>query len=295
MSSQHDRDPYMSIIQQVREYICSNLHEPLSVDALADNVYYSSRHLNRIFELYMGTTLKSYCHWVRLSHAVYELRLTQKTVKEIACSHGYSCERSFSRAFKEVFSCTPSQYRRGTAELGCSQRMPLADMVSNVSVGKRCEAGKLLPKELWLYPQPGYAFFCQSPQVRVQVGEEGSFVLDYAPNTEGPVNVAFRLTRSQLQSTPWLGLRLDPSATVVSVFAYACYQTAKPMLYYILPPTALSGRGEIELHCRLEQFFSNHWEKVREEIIVDVNIFPSPQNPDPLTVRRLWLFQEESI
>ena len=282
----------MHIIQQVREYICSNLREPLKVDALADSVYYSSRHLNRIFELYMGTTLKSYCHWVRLSHAVYELRLTQKTIREIASSHGYACERSFSRQFKEVFACSPSQYRSGKADLGCSNRMPLADVVSGASWGKLSEGEELLPKELFLYPQQGYAFFCQSPRARVQVGEDGSFVLDYIPDKDGFVDLAFRITRSQLQNTPWLGLRLKSSATVASVFAYVCYQTTKPMLY-ILPPTELGDHGQTEIRCQLEKFFANQWEEGKEEIIVGVSIFPSAQNPDPLTVHRLWLFQED--
>ena len=52
-----------------------------------------------------------YSRIYKLTRSALELRRTQKTVLEIALDFGYASPESFTRAFKNFYSITPSEYR----------------------------------------------------------------------------------------------------------------------------------------------------------------------------------------
>lgn len=53
-----------------------------------------------------------YSRIYKLTRSALELRRTSKTVLEIALDFGYANPESFTRAFKNFYSITPSEYRK---------------------------------------------------------------------------------------------------------------------------------------------------------------------------------------
>ena len=86
--------------------------EPLSIAELADSVYLSERHFRRQFEKLYQQTPKDYLQNLRL-HAATELLLQKgMSVTDIALACGFSDCNYFSRAFRQNFGISPTEYRK---------------------------------------------------------------------------------------------------------------------------------------------------------------------------------------
>ena len=58
----------------------------------------------------MGINFVTYLNLVRVEHAAFELRHTEKKFTDIALSCGFNNVRTFNRVFKEITGCTPSEF-----------------------------------------------------------------------------------------------------------------------------------------------------------------------------------------
>ncbi|MCA5960134.1 helix-turn-helix transcriptional regulator [Blautia sp. RD014234] len=58
-----------------------------------------------------GMTPHSYLTSIRLQQAVYYLKTTNRTIKDIAYACGFQSENSFCITFKKQIGYTPSEYR----------------------------------------------------------------------------------------------------------------------------------------------------------------------------------------
>ena len=56
--------------------------------------------------------LRDYLRYRRLAFALKEIRDTDKGILEIAIDYGFSSNEAFTRAFKETYGITPSEYRK---------------------------------------------------------------------------------------------------------------------------------------------------------------------------------------
>lgn len=101
----------MLIIYEIIDWIEGNIHQPLSIDEVSRKSGYTKWHLQRLFKHYSGYNLAEYIRARRLSVAALELRLCHKRVFDIALAYGFDSLQSFSRAFKQRFGISPSQYR----------------------------------------------------------------------------------------------------------------------------------------------------------------------------------------
>ena len=68
-------------------------------------------HLQRIFRAEIGESPLQYRRRVRLQRAAAALLVTQHTVLEIALDAGFETPEGFSRAFRQMFSMSPLQFR----------------------------------------------------------------------------------------------------------------------------------------------------------------------------------------
>ena len=84
----------------------------LSIQELAKYTHYSPNHLFTLFKKYMGTTLHEYIRAKKMDHATYLLKNTNFNITQIAIQLGYSEQGHFSSLFKQVFNCTPIEYRK---------------------------------------------------------------------------------------------------------------------------------------------------------------------------------------
>lgn len=102
---------YSERFNRVLAYIDKHLDEALSVERLSRVAHFSKFHFHRQFGDYVGISVARYTQLMRLKRASYQLVFTeQKRIIEIALAAGFENPESFSRAFKQAFGQTPSQF-----------------------------------------------------------------------------------------------------------------------------------------------------------------------------------------
>lgn len=101
-------------MQGVLSHIETHLAEDLSLTRLARLAAFSPFHFHRIFQAWTGETLKSFVRRRRLETSAARLvQHPQDKVVDIARACGFVSPESFSRAFREHFGRSPSQWRAG--------------------------------------------------------------------------------------------------------------------------------------------------------------------------------------
>ncbi|WP_033170785.1 AraC family transcriptional regulator [Selenomonas sp. ND2010] len=101
---------YDQKIQDVLAYINQHLAEDLSIDTLATHTYTSKFYLMRKFKANTGYALHQYIRSKRLLLARDMLR-SDMPIAQIAGEVGFADYSTFSRAFREMFQCSPREYR----------------------------------------------------------------------------------------------------------------------------------------------------------------------------------------
>lgn len=99
-------------IGQIQNYIQANYQTQISLNDLADRLFLSNAYLSRYVKKHLGLTFMEYLNNVRLFHAVDELLYTQKNMTHIAMDNGFPTSAAFTKAFRDVYGETPSDYRR---------------------------------------------------------------------------------------------------------------------------------------------------------------------------------------
>ncbi len=102
-------------LADVQHYIRNHMDEPLNREVLADVAGFSVPHLHRIFTGSTGESIASYIRRVRLQRAGNKLRWGAVDITEVALAAGYTSHAAFSKAFKQQYGLTPSEFR----QLGC--------------------------------------------------------------------------------------------------------------------------------------------------------------------------------
>lgn len=100
------------IIDKIDSYIKMNNTDALSINHFSKDLGYSEFYLSRKFRETSGMQYRDYLRYRRLAFALKELRDTQNGILEIAVKYGFSSHEAFTRAFKEAYSITPSEYRQ---------------------------------------------------------------------------------------------------------------------------------------------------------------------------------------
>ena len=105
---------YTARINRTIDYIEKNIAEgDLSLKRLSSVAGFSPFHFHRIFAGMMGETLNQFIQRVRVEKSAMMLAANpKKNMTEIAFDCGYSGSAQFSRAFRERFGATPSEWRR---------------------------------------------------------------------------------------------------------------------------------------------------------------------------------------
>lgn len=107
------RRTYQQRIDAVTNYIAQHPQETLSLQRLADLSQFSQFHFHRIFKALTGETVNQFVNRLRLEKAAGALIYTpRRSITAIALDLGYSSSANFSKAFKQHYNCSPSQFRR---------------------------------------------------------------------------------------------------------------------------------------------------------------------------------------
>ncbi|EBG0062798.1 helix-turn-helix domain-containing protein, partial [Salmonella enterica] len=87
------------IIREVVRWLENSLNTPLLIESIAGKSGYSRWYFQRIFKKSTGVALGTYVRERRLARAALDLKLTRKTVLEIALKYGFESQQTFTRSF----------------------------------------------------------------------------------------------------------------------------------------------------------------------------------------------------
>lgn len=88
----------------------------ISTKDLSGSVYYSERHLNRIFDQYLGMNIKSFSRLVRINKTIRLLHNPQNSITYSCNFTGFHDLPHFIHDFKSVCGLTPQEYRNSMSD-----------------------------------------------------------------------------------------------------------------------------------------------------------------------------------
>lgn len=95
-------------------FIKRHFGEELSVRDIADSASISESECLRCFRKILDTSPIAYLKTYRLQRAAELLETTSRKVSDIAAQCGFGEMSYFAKSFREIYRCTPSQYRSRT-------------------------------------------------------------------------------------------------------------------------------------------------------------------------------------
>ena len=105
---------------QAKIFIDAHFHEPINLESIADEAYFSKFHFIRIFKKIYRQTPHQYLVQVRIEKAK---RLLQSSIPVASACYacGFESIGSFTTLFKKITGFSPAEYRRQQIELAADQ------------------------------------------------------------------------------------------------------------------------------------------------------------------------------
>ncbi len=128
---------YAAKFNRVFDYVDNHLDDVLSLELLSQVANFSKYHFHRQFSEFAGISISRYVQLMRLKRASYRLVFNQfDRIIDIALDAGFENPESFSRAFKNAFGQTPSEFRRNPAWKPWNERykFPIRERKLNMEV-----------------------------------------------------------------------------------------------------------------------------------------------------------------
>lgn len=111
MVKQSTTNDYQKRMTRVVDHLHRHLDDPIRIDDLADVAHLSQYHWHRIYTAMQGETVAKTIKRLKLERAASNLANTETPIKDIASAAHYSSVEAFGRAFKDVYSQSPADYR----------------------------------------------------------------------------------------------------------------------------------------------------------------------------------------
>ncbi len=105
-------EEYSPLVKQTMQYIDDNLRSALSVSKIAAELYTSESRIQKAFKTEVGTPLGKYITDRLFFTAEQQLRMTNRSIKEISEELGFCDSFYFSRRFSDRYGIPPSIYRK---------------------------------------------------------------------------------------------------------------------------------------------------------------------------------------
>jgi transcriptional regulator GlxA family with amidase domain len=102
----------MMSIRELQLWIAEHLDTKLSVEDLAHRMSMSVRHFERVFTREVGITPSQYVLQTRVEAARRQLERSERGLKQVASSAGFSNVDVMRRAFVRLLGITPRRYRQ---------------------------------------------------------------------------------------------------------------------------------------------------------------------------------------
>jgi AraC-like DNA-binding protein len=110
-----DMDNY-DLTYQIVSYVAEHFQEALTLSDLANHLGVSKYYLSRIFSLKLNTSFNKYLNYIRLNYAQTLIQSTNHTLTRISADSGFESQRTFNRAFQEIYHIAPSELRNKSVQ-----------------------------------------------------------------------------------------------------------------------------------------------------------------------------------
>lgn len=105
----------MELLANALAYIENHLHEEIRTQDIADACFCSKSTLEKLFRCVNDISVRDYLIRRRMMKAARMIiEKPQTALLDIALCYGYSTNEAFTRAFKQVWNCKPSEFRHNT-------------------------------------------------------------------------------------------------------------------------------------------------------------------------------------
>lgn len=99
------------MVYQTVCYIARHFKEDVSLDVMARELGVSKYVLSRVFSGTFHCNFNKYLNEQRLNYAVQQLENTNYSITDICMEAGFQSQRTFNRAFQELYHMSPKDYR----------------------------------------------------------------------------------------------------------------------------------------------------------------------------------------
>lgn len=114
----------MELLTTALEYMESHLSADIKTEDVAQACYCSKAALEKLFRNLNHMSVHDYVIRRRMTLAARKLAETPEVnVLDVALTYGYSTNESFSRAFKKVWDCNPSEFRENPSHFTLFPRL----------------------------------------------------------------------------------------------------------------------------------------------------------------------------
>lgn len=102
----------MELLTDALDYMECHLHEEIKTEDVAKACFCSKSTLEKLFRCVNHISMRDYLIRRRMTKAARMLlEQPQRNILDIALQYGYGSNEAFSRAFKQVWNCKPSEFR----------------------------------------------------------------------------------------------------------------------------------------------------------------------------------------
>ena len=191
----------MELLTTALEYMETHLEEDVRTEDVAKVCYCAKSTLEKLFRCVMNISVHDYMVRRRMMKAA-KLLFTEPelSVLNVALQFGYSTNESFTRAFKQVWNCNPSEFRSKVryTELYPRRLLPEENGDEFMNSGKRVDISELY--DLFVQ-RKGCYFVCSDIHHLMEINEISHKAGDLAILTElerlneaaGEEDVVFRI------------------------------------------------------------------------------------------------------
>ena len=95
----------------IMQYIDAHIKDGITITEIADMAGYSVHHIYKVFKVYSPYPIMEYIRRKKLYSAANEM-YTGGNLYDIALDYGYETPAGFYKAFKSIFGCSPSEYKK---------------------------------------------------------------------------------------------------------------------------------------------------------------------------------------